>query len=118
MKFIGNVLWFLIFGFWMATLHFVVGVALCATIICIPAGLQLIKIAKYAIWPFGRNAVTDFDRHPICNLIWIAFPGWILATVHLVIGLALCITIVGIPFAKKFFRLCALSFLPFGAAVA
>ena len=118
MKLIGNLIWFLIYGFWMAVVHFVVGIALCVTIIGIPFGLQFIKIARYAIWPFGRSMQTDFDRHPIMNLIWIFLGGAELALVHLLVGVALCITIIGIPFAKKCFRLCALSFLPFGATVA
>ena len=118
MKLIGNLIWFLIYGFWMAAVHFVVGIALCVTIIGIPFGLQFIKIARYAIWPFGRSMQTDFDRHPIMNLIWIFLGGAELALVHLLVGVALCITIIGIPFAKKCFRLCALSFLPFGATVA
>lgn len=115
MKLIGNLIWFLIYGFWMAVVHFVIGVALCITIIGIPFGLQYIKIARYAIWPFGRSMQTDFDRHPILNLIWIFFGGAELALVHLLVGVAFCITIIGIPFGKKCFRLCALSFLPFGA---
>lgn len=118
MKFIGNLIWFFIYGFWMAALHFVLGIAFCLTIIFIPMGVQFLKIARFAIWPFGHDAVTDFDRHPICNLLWIPIFGWILALVHLLVGIALCVTIIGIPFAKKCFRLCALSFLPYGATVA
>lgn len=118
MKFIGNLIWFLIYGFWMAVVHFVLGVAFCVTIIGIPFGRQFLKIARYAIWPFGHTAVTDFDRHPIGNLLWIFIFGWELALIHMLVGVALCITVVGIPFAKKCFRLCALSFLPFGATVA
>ncbi len=118
MKLIGNVIWFLIYGLWMAAVHFVIGVAFCATVIFIPTGLQFIKIARYAIWPFGHSAVTDFDRHPICNLLWIPLFGWWLSLIHLLVGIVLCITLIGIPFAKKCFRLCALSFLPYGATVA
>ena len=118
MKFIGNVIWFFIYGFWMAALHFALGIALCATLIFIPSGIQCIKIAYYAIWPFGRKAVTNFDRHPICNILWAIVVGWLLALVHILVGIALCLTIVGIPFAKKCFRMAALSFIPFGATIA
>ena len=118
MRFIGNFIWFFIYGLWMAVVHFAIGVALCVTLIGIPAGLQFIKVARYAICPFGHNAVTDFDRHPIANLLWAIFIGWELALVHMIVGIALCITLIGIPFGKKCFRLCALSFLPFGATVA
>ena len=117
MKLIGNVIWFLIYGLWMAAIHFVVGIALCATIIFIPFGLQYIKIARYAIWPFGRSMQTDFDRHPIMNLIWIFFGGAELALVHLLVGVVICLTIVGIPFGKQCFKLAKLAIVPFGAEV-
>ena len=117
MKFIGNLIWFFIYGLWFAAVHFVLGIALCATIIFIPFGLQNLKIARYAIWPFGRVVETDFDKHPIMNLIWIVFGGLLLSVVHITVGVVLCITVIGIPFAKKCFRLAALSFLPFGAMV-
>ncbi len=118
MKFLGNLIWFFIYGLWFSALHFVLGIALCATVIFIPFGLQHLKIARFAIRPFGCTMRTDFDRHPVMNLIWIVFGGFALAFVHIIVGVALCITIIGIPFAKKCFRLSAISFLPFGATVA
>ena len=118
MKFIGNIIWFFIYGFWFALAHFTFGLALCATIIFIPFGIQHIKIARYAIWPFGRNMETDFDKHPIMNLIWIVFAGLWLAILHITVGVVLCLTLIGIPFAKKCFKLAGLSFIPFGAMIA
>ena len=117
MKLIGNIIWFLIYGFWMAAIHFILGVAFCLTIIFIPTGLQFIKIARYVIWPFGRTAVTDFDRRPFCNLLWAPIFGFWLAVFHIIVGCALFVTIIGIPFAKKCCRLAALSFIPYGATV-
>jgi uncharacterized membrane protein YccF (DUF307 family) len=118
MKLIGNLIWLVIYGLWFAAVHFVLGIALCATIVFIPFGLQHIKIARYAIWPFGRLMETDFDKHPIMNLIWIVFGGFLLPVIHIAVGVVLCITLIGIPFAKKCFKLAALSFLPFGAMIA
>lgn len=118
MKLIGNLIWFLIYGIWMAVIHFALGIALCATVIFIPFGLQHLKIARYAIWPFGRSVETDFDKYPKLNLLWIIFGGLLLSIVHIVVGTVLCITIVGIPFGKKCFKLAGLSFIPFGAMVA
>ena len=117
MRFIGNIIWFAIYGLWMAVAHFVIGVALCLTVLFIPAGVQFIKIARYAIWPFGRRVFIDFDRRPMCNLSWALVFGWPLALVHILVGIALCITLIGIPFAKKCFSLAAISFIPFGATV-
>ncbi len=116
-RFIGNLIWFAIYGVWMAVIHFAVGVALCATVVGIPFGLQYIKIARYAIWPFGRIAEVDFDRYPKTNCLWVLLGGAILSLIHLVVGIVLCITIIGIPFGKKCFKLCELSFIPFGATI-
>ena len=78
-------------------------------------GLQHFKIASYAVRPFGRHLITQFDRYPIMNILWIAGFGWLLPIVHLVVGTALCITVIGIPFGKKCYRLASITFVPFGA---
>ena len=101
----------------MAAINFALGVVCCVSLIFIPSGLQFLKIARYAIWPFGHRAVTDFDMHPKCNLLWAPVFGWWQALIHLIVGVALCITIVGIPFGRKCFRLSELSFIPYGAIV-
>ena len=53
----------------------------------------------------------------LVNLIWILFFGWEMALGNLIIGFLWCITIVGIPFGKQFFKMARLSFMPFGASV-
>ena len=117
MKLIGNILWMLLLGLWLSIIYFAVGVVLCISLIGSPVGLQFFKMARYAIWPYGRAYGIDFDRHPILNLIWIFCGGLELAAFHATLGVILCLTIVGIPFAKVCFKLCALSFMPFGATV-
>ena len=117
MKFIGNLIWFAIYGVWFAAFHFLLGIALCVTLVGIPFGIQNIKIARFVIWPFGRTAFTDFDRHAMSNFIWAIFGGVLLAFVHVTVGVLLCMTLIGIPFAKKCFNLALLSLTPFGATV-
>ena len=117
MKTIGNILWFLLTGFWTAVAWFVCGVLLCITIIGIPFGKQCFKMASLVIWPFGRRVTPRFEKHPIANILWAAFFGWEYALGFLVAGLLWCITIVGIPFGKQCFKLAVLSFIPFGATV-
>ena len=118
MKLIGNLIWFVFYGFWVAAIHFVLGVALCITIVFIPAGLQNLKIAKFAIWPFGRSMGFAFEKHPFLNMLWIFFGGAELAAFHLIVGVVLCLTLIGIPFANKCFKLARLCFIPYGAIVA
>lgn len=115
MRLIGNLIWFVFYGFWMALIHFICGLVLCLTIIGIPFGLQYFKIARYALWPFGASMGTNFDRHPVMNILWILCGGAELAFMHLFVGVLLCITVIGIPFAKKCFKLAHLSLIPFGA---
>ena len=101
----------------MAAINFALGVVCCASLIFIPSGLQFLKIARFAIWPFDHRAVTDFDMYPKCNLLWAPVFGWWQSLIHLIVGVALCITIVGIPFGRKCFRLSELSLIPYGAIV-
>ncbi len=51
------------------------------------------------------------------NIIWFLFGGLILAILWLVLGLLLCITIVGIPFGVQCFKVAGLVVAPFGKCV-
>ena len=117
MKLIGNLIWFLAFGLWTAIIYFLLGIVLCVSIIGIPFGLQFFKLARLSIWPYGSSMGIDFDSHPIMNLIWIFCGGGLLAFMYLFVGILLCITVVGIPFANVFFKISSLAFTPFGATV-
>ena len=88
------------------------------TIIGIPVGLQCFKFATLAFWPFGKEIVYGNGMFSfLVNLIWIVFFGWEMALGNLIVGCIWCITIVGIPFGKQFFKMARLSFMPFGASV-
>lgn len=117
MKIIGNILWLIFGGLFMSLGYFLVGIFLCITIIGIPFGLQLFKMAKLVLLPFGSDVDTNFDKHPIANIIWLIFFGWEAAVSHLIMGLVLCITIVGIPFGLQWFKLAKLALIPFGADI-
>ncbi len=117
MKTIGNILWFLFSGLWLGIVWFVYGIVWCITIIGIPFGKQCFKLSKLAFWPFGRVAAKNFGSHPIANVIWIIFGGFVLAIGFGLSGIIWCITIIGIPFGKQCFKLAGLAFTPFGATV-
>ena len=57
MKTIGNILWLIFAGVWLALGYFIGGVVLCITIIGIPFGVQAFKLGVLALWPFGREIV-------------------------------------------------------------
>ncbi len=116
MKFIGNIIWLLLGGLTTAIEYFVAGLALCITIIGIPFGVQCFKMAMLMLWPFGSQVSESRANIFGCvgNILWIVLAGWIIALTHLLYGVVLCITIIGLPFGMKHFSLAKLAFTPFG----
>jgi uncharacterized membrane protein YccF (DUF307 family) len=118
MRTLGNVLWFVFAGVWLALGYAVCGLLLCVTIIGIPFGVQAFKLASFSLWPFGRTAVPAAGSGDIveilANLMWLVLFGWELFLAHLGAGLLLCLTIVGIPFGVQAFKLSVVSLWPFG----
>ena len=115
---LGNILWFVFGGFLSGMSWIVSGVIWCITIIGIPYGKQCFKFASLSFWPFGKEVVYGGGAvSTIANIIWLIFFGIWMAIGHLVVGCLWCITIVGIPFGKQFFKIAKLSLTPFGAQV-
>jgi len=118
---IGNVLGFVLAGFWMALAYVLAGLIQMATIIGIPFGLQSFKLAGYALWPFGRVIVDRPGAGPAAsclgNVIWLALAGVWLALGHLITGVILCVTVIGIPFGLASFKLAKFALWPFGRMI-
>lgn len=117
MTLIGNILWFVLGGFLVAGLYFLGGLMMCVTIIGIPFGIQMIKIAGLALCPFGRDVELMRDSgclNTVFNILWLVLGWWEIAIVHLALAAVFAITIIGIPFAKAHWRIMKLSMLPFG----
>ncbi|MGB6059069.1 MAG: YccF domain-containing protein [Microthrixaceae bacterium] len=120
MKTIGNTLWFVLCGVWLGLAYVIAGVASCLTVIGIPFGFQSFKLASYVMWPFGREFVEASGRklsRGILNVIWIVIGGVWLALGHLLLGILLCVTIIGIPFGLKNFSMAKLALFPFDYSV-
>ncbi len=121
MKFLGNILWLVLGGLIVSLYYFIVGVLFCITIIGIPFGLQLIKIAGLALWPFGHDIQPGANDGGclsiIMNVIWILVGGIEIALLHVTIGAILCLTIVGIPFGLQHFKMALLALVPFGKQI-
>ncbi len=121
MSLLGNIIWLLFGGIIVAIMYFISSLILMITIIGIPFGIQTFKLGILALWPFGQKVVPSPSSggclNTIMNIIWILVGGiWIAAT-HLLFGLLLAITIIGIPFASQHFKLAALALTPFGYKV-
>jgi uncharacterized membrane protein YccF (DUF307 family) len=120
MRTILNVIWLLLAGFWMAIAYVVAGVICCVLIITIPFGIASFRIANYALWPFGRSLIRRADAgtaSTIGNVIWVIFAGWWLALGHVFTGIALCVTIIGIPLGLANFKLIPVSLIPLGRKI-
>ncbi len=121
MKFLGNILWLVFGGLLVSLYYFVIGVLFCITIIGIPFGLQLIKLAGFALWPFGRDIQSDTNDGGclsiVMNVIWILLGGIEITMLHLGFGVILCITIIGIPFGLQHFKMALLALIPFGKKI-
>ena len=115
-----NVIWLVLAGFWMAIAYAIAGLICCVLIITIPFGIASFRIANFALWPFGRTLVRRGDAgvgSGIGNVIWVIFAGWWLALGHVFTGIALCVTIIGIPLGLANFKLIPVSLLPLGREI-
>lgn len=115
-----NVLWLVLSGFWMFLAYLVAGLLLLITIIGIPFGIAAFRIGLYALWPFGRRIVkkpTAGLGSGIGNVLWFILAGWWLALGHILTGMLLCLTVIGIPLGLANFKLVPVSLWPLGKDV-
>jgi uncharacterized membrane protein YccF (DUF307 family) len=121
MKTLLNIIWLVFAGLWMALGYVIAGVLLAITIIGLPFAKQSLKLGGYALWPFGRALIQSPTRHKnlsvIGNVLWFALAGWWLALAHLATGIALCLTIIGIPLGVADFKMAGAALVPFGRQV-
>ena len=120
MKLLGNIIWLVFGGIEIAIEYVIASVALMITIIGIPFGLQNIKLALLALWPFGtrvRRKVTHSCLSSVMNVIWFFVGGiWIWLS-HMFFGVLFCITIIGIPWGLQHFKMAIGSVFPFGKQI-
>jgi uncharacterized membrane protein YccF (DUF307 family) len=116
-----NVIWLVLAGVWLALGYVLAAVIMAITIIGIPFAVQALKLAGYALWPFGRTLLPSETRHKglsvVGNVLWFLLAGWWLALEHLFVGIILCITIIGIPLGVASFKMAGAALVPFGKEV-
>lgn len=120
MRTIGNILWVVFAGIWLALGYALAGLVLCITVVGIPFGVQSFKLAQLSLWPFGRTVIPTSSGGCLqvgFNVLWLVLFGWEIFLLHLVTGVVLCITVVGIPFGLQAFKLSVLALWPFGRTV-
>jgi uncharacterized membrane protein YccF (DUF307 family) len=119
-RFLLNIIWFVFAGVWMAIGYAFAALICFLLIITIPFGIASLRIAVFALWPFGKTVVKRSDAgiaSGVGNVLWLILCGWWLALGHLVTGVALCLTIIGIPLGLANFKLIPISLLPLGREI-
>ena len=125
MKLLGNLLWFIFGGGFVAWLAWLfVGLVLAITVVGMPFAIASFRIAGFAAFPFGKDLadarIVGGTRLPgtgLANLLWILLAGIWLTIGHALAGLSYCLTIIGIPFGLAHFKLASISFAPLGKRV-
>ncbi|MGN0065168.1 MAG: YccF domain-containing protein [Nocardioides sp.] len=120
MKFLLNVIWLVLSGFWLFVAYALAGVVLCVLFVTIPWGVASFRLARYALWPFGRTVVERPDAGAaslLGNIVWLVLAGWWLALTHIASGIALCLTIIGIPMGIADFKMVPLALMPLGKKI-
>ena len=122
MSFLLNLLWITLGGGILVFLGYLIGgLVLCLTVVGIPFGIQLFKLAILGLAPFGKEVDTIGSAETVpsilLNVLWWVFGGVEVAIVHLVFACLMAVTIVGLPFARQHLKLLKLSLVPFGARI-
>ena len=120
MRTLGNILWFVLAGWWLALYYALCGLLAFVLIVTIPFGIAAFRLAGYSLWPFGRRVEIARDAGVpslLGNILWIVLFGWHLFLAHIAAGIALCVTIIGIPFGLALFKLALVGLFPLGKRV-
>jgi uncharacterized membrane protein YccF (DUF307 family) len=120
MKTLLNIIWLVLSGFWLFLGYMIAAAIMCLLIVTIPWGIAAARIGVYALWPFGKTVVptqTAGVGSFLGNVIWVLLAGWVIALEHLFSGIALCITIIGIPFGIANFKMIPVALMPLGKQI-
>ena len=115
-----NIIWFVFGGLWLALAYALVGLLFFILIVTIPLGVASFRMARYALWPFGRAVIPQADAGTgsvLLNVVWIVVAGWWLALGHVTTAIAQAVTIIGIPLAVANLKMIPISLVPFGKEI-
>ncbi|TFD25155.1 MULTISPECIES: YccF domain-containing protein [Cryobacterium] len=120
MKTLLNIIWLVLSGFWLFLGYMVAALIMCILIVTIPWGIAAARIGVYALWPFGKTVIETPNAGVaslLGNVVWVILAGWWIALEHLLSGIALCLTIIGIPFGIANFKLIPVALMPLGKQI-
>ena len=129
MRTVLNILNFVLGGF-ATTLSWLLATLISVVLIfTLPLTRSCWEITKLSLVPFGNEAVHVDELEPgsknalmntggtLLNILWLIFFGWWLCLMHIVAGIAQCITIIGIPVGIANFKIAAIALWPVGRRV-
>jgi len=129
MRTVLNILNFVLGGF-VTTLSWLLATLVSVVLIfTLPLTRSCWEITKLSLVPFGNEAVHVDELEPgsknalmntggtLLNILWLIFFGWWLCLMHIVAGIAQCITIIGIPVGIANFKIAAIALWPVGRRV-
>ena len=115
-----NIIWFVFGGLCLSFAYALVGLVFFILIVTIPLGVASFRMARYALWPFGRAVIPQADAGTgsvLLNVVWILLAGWWLALGHITTAVAQAITVIGIPLAIANLKMIPISLMPFGKEI-
>jgi uncharacterized membrane protein YccF (DUF307 family) len=120
LRLILNLVWFVLHGWLLALAYLLAGLIACLLVVTFPFGIACFRLAGFAALPFGRTTVPAPGAgtgSALGNLLWFLLIGWWLSLLHVVAGIAYCVTIIGIPFGLALFKLALVGLFPLGKQV-
>ena len=118
-----RVLWLVLAGIWLALAYALAAVLTGLFTAGAPVSQASLRMSAYALWPFGRSLTgrpAEVGGHvtgSVSRAIWLLAAAWWLALVHIVLGLLLCLTVVGLPFGVAILTLLPVTLHPLSARV-
>ena len=120
MRTVLNLVWLFLSGIWLALGYALAGLVMFLLVITIPFGIASFRLAAYVLWPFGRTLVRRPDAgtaSALGNVLWFVLVGLWMAIAHLMLGVVLCLTVVGIPLGLGNFKLAVVALAPLGKEI-
>ena len=123
-SFVGNILWLVFGGGLVFGLQWLLDALLCAlTIIGLPVAVGCWRLGAYALWPLGREPIDKRSLYENMNpllvlaaVLWLPF-GFFMALGHVIVGVLLCVTVLGLPFGIAHFKIARVALCPYAVAV-
>src|SRR5580693_8017090 len=115
-----NILWLACGGLPAAGAWLIAAGLMAITIVGLPWSFAALRIALYTLLPFGHEMRTRRDAGVLStlgNIVWFVLAGWWLALGHLLLAVALALTIIGLPFAWAHLKLAGASLFPVGTEI-